>query len=136
MHENKAIPTSGFGESAKSDRLDSWKEIAKYLGRDVRTVQRWERRDGLPIHRLPHEAQGSVFAYRSEIDQWWSSRQQCNVQMPAGSSNAAGRPLFYRQWFLIAVTVIVALVLAGRILLRRSSFSAVPIPRQLTSTIS
>jgi hypothetical protein len=33
-------------------RLDSWKEIAAYLGRSIRTVQRWEREEGLPVHRL------------------------------------------------------------------------------------
>ena len=34
-----------------SDRLDSWKEIARYLNRDVRTVQRWEETGGLPVYR-------------------------------------------------------------------------------------
>jgi Tol biopolymer transport system component len=56
------------------DRLDSWKEIAAYLGRGVRTVQRWEREEGLPVHRLPHEKRGSVHAYRAELDAWWKSR--------------------------------------------------------------
>ena len=44
-------PSPQAGEEARGRRLDSWKEIAAYLGRDVRTVQRWERREGLPIHR-------------------------------------------------------------------------------------
>lgn len=43
-----------------NERLDSWKEIASYLKRDVRTVQRWERREGLPVHRHQHEKLGSV----------------------------------------------------------------------------
>ena len=34
-----------------SSVLNSWKEIASYLGRSVRTVQRWEREFGLPVHR-------------------------------------------------------------------------------------
>jgi DNA-binding transcriptional regulator YiaG len=34
------------------ERLDSWKEIARYLNRDVRTVQRWEETDGLPVYRM------------------------------------------------------------------------------------
>jgi TolB-like protein/Flp pilus assembly protein TadD len=50
-------------------RLDSWKEIAEYLGRDVRTVIRWEKERGLPIHRVPG-AKGGVFASREEIDAW------------------------------------------------------------------
>jgi hypothetical protein len=56
------------GESA--DRLESWKEVAAYLGRNVRTVQRWERFEGLPVHRHHHLKLGSVYAYRHEIDEW------------------------------------------------------------------
>jgi TolB-like protein/thioredoxin-like negative regulator of GroEL len=52
------------------DRLDSWKEIAAYLNRGVRTVRRWEDQEGLPVHRQLHRVQGSVYAYRSEIDTW------------------------------------------------------------------
>ena len=42
------------------DRLDSWKEIAAYLNRDVTTVQRWEKREGMPVHRHLHDRMGSV----------------------------------------------------------------------------
>ncbi|MBV8143603.1 MAG: PD40 domain-containing protein [Gammaproteobacteria bacterium] len=56
-------------------RLDSWKKIASYLKRDVSTVQRWERREGMPVHRHLHDKLGSVFAYRSELDAWWESRR-------------------------------------------------------------
>ena len=37
-----------------TDRLDSWKDIAAYLHRDVSTVQRWEKREGMPVHRHVH----------------------------------------------------------------------------------
>src|ERR1700746_1003872 len=43
------------------DRLDSWKEIAAYLDRDVTTVQRWEKREGMPVHRHVHDKIGSVY---------------------------------------------------------------------------
>jgi TolB-like protein/Flp pilus assembly protein TadD len=56
-------------------RLDSWKEIAAHLGRSVRTVQRWERQEGLPVHRLQHEKLGSVYAFASELDAWWEERR-------------------------------------------------------------
>jgi TolB-like protein len=52
------------------DRLDSWKEIAGYLRREVRTVQLWEKKEGLPVHRHFHRQLGSVFALRSEIESW------------------------------------------------------------------
>lgn len=54
----------------KGPKLDSWKAIAKYVGRDVRSAQRWERERGLPIHRVPGEKGGSVFAYAAELDAW------------------------------------------------------------------
>jgi TolB-like protein/Tfp pilus assembly protein PilF len=56
--------------AAEPDRLDSWKEIAAHLDREVRTVQRWERSEGLPVHRHLHQKLGSVYAFRSELDAW------------------------------------------------------------------
>lgn len=55
------------------DRLNSWKEIAAYVGRDVRTVIRWEQRAGLPVYRIPVGQRQAVHAYRSEIDAWMRS---------------------------------------------------------------
>ena len=56
------------------DRLESWKQIAAYLNRGVRTVRRWETEEGLPVHRHMHRSLGSVYAYKSEIDAWRQSR--------------------------------------------------------------
>jgi Tol biopolymer transport system component len=61
-------------ERASEARLDSWKEIAAYLNRDVTTVQRWEKREGMPVHRHLHEKRGSVYALRSELDAWARTR--------------------------------------------------------------
>src|SRR6202034_4862222 len=61
-------------ERALEDRLDSWKEIASYLKRDVTTVQRWEKREGMPVHRHLHDRMGSVYASRAELDAWTRSR--------------------------------------------------------------
>ncbi len=60
--------------ASNSDRLESWKEIAEYLHRDVRTVQRGEESKGLPVRRLPGGERARIFALRSEIDAWWNSR--------------------------------------------------------------
>jgi Tol biopolymer transport system component len=62
-------------DESPDGRLDSWKEIAAYLGRGVRTVQRWEREEGLPVHRLAHEKRGSIYARREELAAWWESRR-------------------------------------------------------------
>src|SRR5216684_2874703 len=56
-------------------RLESWGEIAAYLRREIRTVQRWERYQGLPVRRLLIGKLGSVYAFRSELDKWFRERQ-------------------------------------------------------------
>src|SRR5690242_2685885 len=59
----------------RGSRLDSWKEIAAYLGRSEKTARRWEDREQLPVHRLLHEKRGSVYAYTGELDRWWAARK-------------------------------------------------------------
>ncbi|HEX3155833.1 MAG TPA: hypothetical protein VHV32_14490 [Candidatus Angelobacter sp.] len=66
-----------------ADRLDSWKEIASYLRRDVRTVQRWEKKEGLPVYRHLHDKLGSIYAYRNELTQWFNTRQQSGAPTAA-----------------------------------------------------
>jgi adenylate cyclase len=53
-------------------RLESWKDIAAYLKRSVSTVQRWEKQEGLPVHRLQHSKLGTLYAYPSELDAWFN----------------------------------------------------------------
>jgi hypothetical protein len=67
--------SSTIGESPNG-RLDSWKEIAVYFRRDVRTVRRWEQSLGLPVHRHRQRRGVAVYAYRSEVDEWWRGRDQ------------------------------------------------------------
>src|SRR5260370_15031410 len=74
MAKNDAHSPTPLGESRPDNFLDSWKEIAAYLEREVRTVQRWEKKEGLPVHRQIHEKLGTVYAYKSEIDVWWRER--------------------------------------------------------------
>jgi hypothetical protein len=59
---------------ARWNRLDSWKQIAVYLDRQVRTVQRWEKCEGLPVHRQFHVKAGTVCAFKHEIDSWLKNR--------------------------------------------------------------
>ncbi len=66
-------PTTGG--PGKERRLESWGEIASYLRREIRTVQRWEDKLGLPIHRLPVGKISSVYAYPSELDRWYHERE-------------------------------------------------------------
>ena len=58
------------GVGGGGERLDSWKAIAAYLGKDAGTVRRWERTRGLPVYRVPGGKGTSVYAFTSEIDSW------------------------------------------------------------------
>jgi Tol biopolymer transport system component len=55
--------------------LESWKEIAAYLQRDAKTARKWEKEEGLPIHRHSHKSRSSVYAYPGEIDRWRTTRK-------------------------------------------------------------
>jgi len=68
------FPDTSPSARPPEDRLDSWKEIAAYLNRDVTTVQRWEKREGMPVHRHLHDRMGSVYASRADLDAWARSR--------------------------------------------------------------
>ena len=115
-----AAGVDGAPPDSPRRRLDSWKEIAAYLGRDVRTVQRWERRDGLPVHRLHHSRLGSVFAYAAELDAWRHGRDPGAGDRRPGTRSVP--PVSARRrWALVAMTAAAvglvvgfALALAGR----------------------
>lgn len=55
---------------AASHILNGWKEIALYIGRGVRTVQRWETLAGLPVHRPQGRNRSAVVAFTEQLD-WW-----------------------------------------------------------------
>ncbi len=122
-------------EDQRHDRLDSWKEIAVHLGRGVRTVQRWEIEEGLPVHRHLHNRQGSVYAFKSELDRWWAQRgDHLSAAEPAetvldAEPVAAGR----RPWPVVALLVIllvataIAAVIAWRAPWPASAPSAGPV---------
>ena len=57
----------------RPSRLDSWKEIAEFLGRDVRTAIRWEKERGLPVHRIPGGKRPGVYAVVDELAAWRSA---------------------------------------------------------------
>ncbi len=72
-----SLSGSVSGSSARqiiNQRLDSWKEIATFFGRDERTVRRWEKERGLPVHRVPGGGRGGVFAYTDELREWLKGR--------------------------------------------------------------
>jgi Tol biopolymer transport system component len=92
LDESETRFVNGDPQRPSADRLASWKKIAVYLKRDVSTVQRWERREGMPVHRHLHDKQGSVFAYRSELDAWWATRRVQLASTPSTPSQAGPPP--------------------------------------------
>jgi Tol biopolymer transport system component len=83
-------PATPTRERPLEDRLDSWKEIAAYLKRDVTTVQRWEKREGMPVHRHLHDRMGSVYASRVELDAWTRRRNLPPAQENSRSTLETG----------------------------------------------
>ena len=94
-------------------RLDSWKAIADYLGRDVGTVRRWEKAQGLPVRRVPGGPGRSVFAFTGEIDAWLRDaelRGGAGAQTPPPASLPAARTW---KWSAAAGLAAAALALAA-----------------------
>jgi Tol biopolymer transport system component len=92
------------------DRLDSWKEIAAYLKRDVTTVQRWEKREAMPVHRHVHDKLGSVYAFRSELDSWSRSRHADDESpVPPPASPPPPQNRIALTWFLVAAALLLAI---------------------------
>src|SRR5260370_37451275 len=91
MSKLSPVPRALSADIPEDDHLDSWKEIATYLKRDVRTLQRWEKRENLPVHRHRHDRLGSVHAYKSELSAWSLNRQLSPLpQAVAGLKIEAG----------------------------------------------
>jgi TolB-like protein/Tfp pilus assembly protein PilF len=80
---------SPSGPRSRADgHLDSWGEIAAHLRRSISTVQRWEKQEGLPVHRIAHSKQGTVYATVEELDRWYDARSQLAPSLPTPSPDA------------------------------------------------
>jgi len=102
-------------------RLESWKEIAAYLRRDVTTVRRWEKREGLPVHRHLHDKLGTVYAYRAEVDAWWQGRvSQLDEDVAATESRGPTWTGEHRAWAVAAVFCVAAVVATAGLLITSS----------------
>src|ERR1700716_4030828 len=99
------MPLEPNATRSPDERLESWKEIASYLKKGVRTVQRWERTEGLPVRRLGQDRTGFVFAYKSELDAWWleQSRRMHPQLEPAREAAAKVRVRWHTQLILVIV---------------------------------
>lgn len=128
--------TSPGGQSSDnplSERLDSWKEIAAHFDRDVTTVQRWEKREAMPVHRHQHDRAGSIYAFTAELDEWARGR---NVRVAAQENKTDNdfpglarlalppRSASRSRWkvFLLLAAVIALLAIAVSLWLRKTEY--------------
>jgi Tol biopolymer transport system component len=143
-------PSVGARPSEKpvEDRLDSWKEIAAYLSRDVTTVQRWEKREAMPVHRHLHDRMGSVYASRTELDAWVRTRNLRAAQEngtddvsaePPAPQPPATRATFFRRWrfaLLLAAAAATLAIGAGLWLQRTEYFWRNPLADARFETVT
>ena len=107
------FPNKTLSETPSERRLDSWKEIATYLGRDVTTVQRWERQEGMPVHRHLHHKRGSVYVLSSELDAWRQGRKlrsEEEQELALEAAGAGGRQTTVprgRRWLILGSSAVV-----------------------------
>jgi len=103
------------GGNGHEQRLDSWKEIAGFFSRDIRTVQLWEKREHLPVHRHEHGSRSSVYAWPEELQEWREQRKPNKA--PAPVSTVRSERKLGRRWILAGAVLLilaVAAVVGGR----------------------
>src|ERR1035438_6922794 len=118
------LPNSGWIPGRKS---------RAYLGRDVTTVQRCEKRETMPVHRHVHDKRGSVYAVAPELDAWLKSRRQQLVDdqddkeqepdapVEVQADHGPGATLRTRRWIALAAVGVLGLLAAAYVVSDRKS---------------
>ncbi len=81
---------TGIDAGKTERRLESWKEIAVFFDRDEKTVRRWEKELGLPVHRLPGLSKGRVYAFASELSEWEKRPRELKAEIAASLVSDSG----------------------------------------------
>src|SRR5712691_3875890 len=120
--------TTSLSEQQPKHLLDSWKEIATLLKRDITIVQRWEKRERMPVHRHVHDKRGSVYAFGSELDAWLQSRrlrleEEEKERLAETPVNAEGDhepkgPPRARRWLVLGGVALLALITVAYVMIR------------------
>jgi len=106
MTKNTFNPSHPNESTSVETTLESWKEIATYLGRDVSTLRRWEKYEHLPVRRHRHLSRSSVYAYPSELEAWKTAREP-------GFDSAPPVPRWRRPALGLTLAMLLALVSFG-----------------------
>jgi Tol biopolymer transport system component len=122
----ESTPSTPPAAKPSDDRLDSWKEIAAYLNRDVTTVQRWEKREGMPVHRHLHDRAGSIYASRAELDAWVHKRSLRGSQEDVSTTaiqQASPKLASLARWdILLPIALAVAFATTAVVWLRKTEY--------------
>jgi TolB-like protein/tetratricopeptide (TPR) repeat protein len=139
MKDPSPVSPLELSDQSHEAPLDSWKEIASYVKRDVSTVQRWEKREGMPIHRHVHDKRGSIYAFGSELDAWLQSRKLsleeeekeedkkhhgAETRADAEGDHRPSQTWGVRRWLVLAGVAAVALISVTYILTRSHAVNA------------
>jgi tetratricopeptide (TPR) repeat protein len=110
-------------------RLNTWKEIAGFFGRDERTVRRWETTRSLPVRRLPSGPRSLVFAYEGELQEWLHRRGDIepSAMPPAAAETLSARPAWPPLRYAAALAAIAVILIVVSVALRFQQPSPGPI---------
>jgi excisionase family DNA binding protein len=118
-------------------RLDSWKEIAAYLGRHERTVIRWEKKKRLPVHRVPGGERQAVFAYTAELDAWLKQEELGEGgAVPQGLERDASRQPAKTRYYALAGVVAAGMLLFALLGLRSRDAASSELPVRVGFTLN
>jgi hypothetical protein len=118
--------------ASNNQRLSSWKEIAKYLGRDIRTCWRWEKTLGLPVHRVdPESSKSRVYAFKEDLDDWLKQKELVSHDLKKALRHGS----FWRSASYFLIPVLGAAVLIIFFAIRRSFGSVVPAEFQINGSV-
>ncbi len=123
----------------KHDRLDGWKAIAGFFGRERTTVIRWARGRGMPVHALPGGKTRTVYALVNELEAWARSQDQLRTHVEP-VEEAMAEPPFQttampvqnvplRRWFWLASGAAIVSALTIPVSKPKPSVSTAPLPR-------
>jgi len=119
-----------LGDNPSNRQLESWKDIANYLKTSVRTAQRWEEKDGLPVTRILREKRSAVYANTEDLDRWLATRTISS----ASDAEPPSRPP--RNLWLPAIVILAAVLSISALYWSRAKHQAeaqILQPTRLTS---
>lgn len=130
--------------ASQSHRLNSWKEIAAFFDRDVRTVQLWEKKESMPVRRQTHNSRASVYAYAGELEAWQRARTRSTefTSISTPPRTEAPKPPDYARFlktaprlWVLPLALLVVLGIAAVWYARRPVSAAAPIQNRALAVL-